>query len=531
MAPDYCGLFRTFVIHGGKPLNGDVVIGGAKNAAVAILPATILAADKCTIENLPCISDVMASLQILSELGASIRMISKSTYEIDTTHLNCTEVSNELSRQMRASYYFLGALLGRFGAGQVAMPGGCNLGPRPIDQHLKAFTAMGADDSVEYGMIRVRAEHLTGSHIFFDTVSVGATMNAMLAAVKAEGLTILENVAREPHVVDLANCLNMMGADVHGAGTDVIKIRGVKQLHGCSYSIIPDQIEAGSYMVGAAITGGDVTLHNVIPKHMEPITAKLRAAGCEVTEYDDAMRIVRHGAIHPVKIKTMPHPGFPTDMQPLMTVLLTLADGTSIVTEGIWENRFRYVDELIRMGANIQVDGQVAVIEGVKKLYPAPLRALDLRAGAEAEAVFRVDLALLLEELVGQALQIFLGEQIGVGRHGAHHDDVGALRVFMLRGDLGHGDLDDLDVVAVFALVHERAVDQQQAARAQAALELVDRRRVHGHEDVDLLGAGAGDLLVGELYGAVGRAAAHLGAVGRIPQHVHAELHAGLCQD
>ena len=341
---------EKFVIHGGKPLNGDVVIGGAKNAAVAILPATILAADKCTIENLPCISDVMASLQILSELGASIRMISKSTYEIDTTHLNCTEVSNELSRQMRASYYFLGALLGRFGAGQVAMPGGCNLGPRPIDQHLKAFTAMGADDSVEYGMIRVRAEHLTGSHIFFDTVSVGATMNAMLAAVKAEGLTILENVAREPH--------------------------------GCSYSIIPDQIEAGSYMVGAAITGGDVTLHNVIPKHMEPITAKLRAAGCEVTEYDDAMRIVRHGAIHPVKIKTMPHPGFPTDMQPLMTVLLTLADGTSIVTEGIWENRFRYVDELIRMGANIQVDGQVAVIEGVKKLYPAPLRALDLRAGA-----------------------------------------------------------------------------------------------------------------------------------------------------
>ena len=301
---------------------------------------------------------------------------------VRTTHLGRVAAVNELSRQMRASYYFLGALLGRFGAGQVAMPGGCNLGPRPIDQHLKAFTAMGADDSVEYGMIRVRAEHLTGNHIFFDTVSVGATMNAMLAAVKAEGLTILENVAREPHVVDLANCLNMMGADVHGAGTDVIKIRGVKQLHGCSYSIIPDQIEAGSYMVGAAITGGDVTLHNVIPKHMEPITAKLRAAGCEVTEYDDAMRIVRHGAIHPVKIKTMPHPGFPTDMQPLMTVLLTLADGTSIVTEGIWENRFRYVDELIRMGANIQVDGQVAVIEGVKKLYPAPLRALDLRAGA-----------------------------------------------------------------------------------------------------------------------------------------------------
>ena len=373
---------EKFVIHGGKPLNGDVVIGGAKNAAVAILPATILAADKCTIENLPCISDVMASLQILSELGASIRMISKSTYEIDTTHLNCTEVSNELSRQMRASYYFLGALLGRFGAGQVAMPGGCNLGPRPIDQHLKAFTAMGADDSVEYGMIRVRAEHLTGSHIFFDTVSVGATMNAMLAAVKAEGLTILENVAREPHVVDLANCLNMMGADVHGAGTDVIKVRGVEKMHGCTYSIIPDQIEAGSYMVAAAATGGDVLIKNVTPKHLEPITAKLRRAGITVEEFDDAVRVSRTGDILPLKINTMPHPGFPTDMQPLMGVLLSVAKGTSTITESVWDNRFRYVDELRKMGASVQVDGQVAVFEGVEKLSPAPLRASDLRAGA-----------------------------------------------------------------------------------------------------------------------------------------------------
>lgn len=373
---------EKFVIRGGNPLQGDVIVGGAKNAAVAILPATILAADKCIIENLPCISDVMASLQILSELGANIRMISKSTYEIDTTHLDGTEVSNELSRQMRASYYFLGALLGRFGCGQVAMPGGCNLGPRPIDQHLKAFNAFGAEDSVDYGMIHVNADHLVGAHIFFDTVSVGATMNAMLAASTAEGLTILENVAREPHVVDLANCLNMMGADVHGAGTDVIKIRGVDSLHGCNYSIIPDQIEAGSYMVGAAVTGGDVTLHNIIPKHLEPITAKMRSAGCEVTEYDDALRIRRTGALHPLKIKTMPHPGFPTDMQPLMTVMLSLSVGTSIVTEGIWENRFRYVDELVRMGANIRVDGQVAVIEGVKELLPAPLRALDLRAGA-----------------------------------------------------------------------------------------------------------------------------------------------------
>lgn len=373
---------EKFVIHGGNPLRGDVVIGGAKNAAVAILPATILAGGKCLIENLPCISDVMASLQILSELGANIRMISKSTYEIDTTHLDCTEVSNELSRQMRASYYFLGALLGRFGTGQVAMPGGCNLGPRPIDQHLKAFTALGAEDSVEYGMIHVKAEKLVGAHIFFDTVSVGATMNAMLAAVLAEGQTILENVAREPHIVDLANFLNMMGADIHGAGTDVIKIRGVKSLHGCDYAIIPDQIEAGSYMVAAAITKGDVVLHNVIPKHLEPISAKLRAAGCTIEEYDDALRISRTGDLKPLKIKTMPHPGFPTDMQPLMTVLLTLAEGTSIITEGIWENRFRYVDELIRMGANIRVDGQVAVVEGVPQLHPAPLRALDLRAGA-----------------------------------------------------------------------------------------------------------------------------------------------------
>lgn len=373
---------EKFVIRGGNPLQGDVNIGGAKNAAVAILPATILAADKCLIENLPCISDVMASLQILSELGASIRMVSRSTYEIDTTHIVSTEVSNELSRQMRASYYFLGALLGRFGAGQVAMPGGCNLGPRPIDQHLKAFAALGAEDSVEYGQIHVKAGALNGSHVFFDTVSVGATMNAMLAAVLAKGTTVLENVAREPHIVDLANFLNMMGADVRGAGTDVIKIHGVPKLHGCEYSVIPDQIEAGSYMVGAAITKGDVTLHNVIPKHMEPITAKLRAAGCEIWEYDDALRIRRTGELRALKIKTMPHPGFPTDMQPLMTTLLSLAQGTSIITEGIWENRFRYVDELIHMGANIRVDGQVAVIEGVKELHPAPLRATDLRAGA-----------------------------------------------------------------------------------------------------------------------------------------------------
>ena len=262
------------------------------------------------------------------------------------------------------------------------MPGGCNLGPRPIDQHLKAFSALGAADSVEYGMIKVEGKQLKGAHVFFDTVSVGATMNAMLAAVLADGLTVLENVAKEPHVVDLANFLNMMGADVRGAGTDVIKIRGVEKMHGCSYSVIPDQIEAGSFMVAAAVTGGNVLIKNVTPKHLEPITAKLELAGATVEEFDDAVRVYRTGDLLPLKIKTMPHPGFPTDMQPLMGVMLSIAHGTSIITEGIWENRFRYVDELTRMGANIQVDGQVAVIEGVPELLPAPLRASDLRAGA-----------------------------------------------------------------------------------------------------------------------------------------------------
>ena len=373
---------EKYVIRGGKPLVGDVNIGGAKNAAVAILPATILAGGKCLIENLPCISDVMASLQILSELGASIRMVSRSTYEIDTTHIDSTEVSNELSRQMRASYYFLGALLGRFGAGQVAMPGGCNLGPRPIDQHLKAFNAFGAEDSVEYGQIHVKSNHLVGGHVFFDTVSVGATMNAMLAAVLAEGTTILENVAREPHIVDLANFLNMMGADVHGAGTDVIKIHGVKQLHGCNYSIIPDQIEAGSYMVAAAITKGNITLHNVIPKHMEPITAKLRAAGCEVEEFDDALRITRTGELRPLKLKTMPHPGFPTDMQAQIFALCTVADGTSVIVENLFENRFRHCAELIKMGANITQKDRTAIVRGVEKLSGAVVYAKDLRGGA-----------------------------------------------------------------------------------------------------------------------------------------------------
>ena len=341
---------EKFVITGGKPLHGEVTISGAKNAAVGILPATILAADVCVIENLPDISDVAVSLKILSTLGASIKMLNRNTYEIDTTHLNSTNVPDDLSR--------------------------------PIDQHLKVFSALGAEDSVDYGMITVRAKELNGAHIFFDKVSVGATMNGMLSAVMAQGQTILENCAKEPHVVDLANFLNMCGADVRGAGTDVIKVRGVEKMHGCTYSIIPDQIEAGSYMVAAAATGGDVLIKNVTPKHLEPITAKLRRAGVDVEEFDDSVRVSRKGDILPLKINTMPHPGFPTDMQPLMGVLLSVAKGTSTITESVWDNRFRYVDELRKMGAMVQVDGQVAVFEGVDKLNPAPLRASDLRAGA-----------------------------------------------------------------------------------------------------------------------------------------------------
>ncbi len=373
---------EKFVIRGGKPLHGEVVISGAKNAAVAILPATILAAGKCRIENLPDISDVHVSLDILKALGAEIEQINHNTYLIDTTNLTGTDVPEDMSRQMRASYYFLGALLSRFGRAQVAMPGGCNLGPRPIDQHLKAFSALGATESVDYGMISVRSQELNGAHVFFDKVSVGATINGMLSAVMAKGQTVLENCAKEPHVVDIANFLNMCGANVRGAGTDVIKIRGVERMHGCEYSIIPDQIEAGSYMVAAAATGGDVLIKNVTPKHLEPITVKLMMAGATVEQFDDAVRVSRTGDVNPVKINTMPHPGFPTDMQPLMSVLLTIAKGTSTVTEGIWDNRFRYADELAKMGVRMQVDGQVAVIQGVDELHPAPLRASDLRAGA-----------------------------------------------------------------------------------------------------------------------------------------------------
>ena len=373
---------EKLVIHGGNRLSGEVEIGGAKNAAVAIIPATLLAQDVCRLENIPNISDVSCMIRILSQMGAQVKYINKHTIEINTKTVNSYIIPHEMTKQLRASYYLIGALLGRYSRAKVALPGGCNFGVRPIDLHIRGFELLGATATIENAMINATADHLTGSSIYMDKVSVGATMNIMLAAVKARGLTIIENAAKEPHIVDLANFLNAMGADVRGAGTDVIKIHGVSELHGCTYSIIPDQIEAGTYMVAAAATGGDVLIKHVIPKHLESITAKLLECGVEVEEYDDSLRIRSDGKFKKCNIKTMPHPGFPTDMQPQMAVLLTVANGTSIVSEGIWDNRFRYVDQLIRMGANVQVDGTLAVFQGVEELTGAPVKADDLRAGA-----------------------------------------------------------------------------------------------------------------------------------------------------
>ena len=371
-----------FVIKGGTPLRGEVQVSGAKNAVVAIIPAVILSDEPCVLENVPNISDVSISLRILYEMGATVDFIDKNTVRIDATGITDPIVPYEMAKHMRASYYFLGALLGKFNKARVSMPGGCPLGDRPIDQHLKAFSALGAEYTLSQGMIDLKADKLRGNQIFFDVVTVGATMNAMLAAVKAEGLTVIENAAKEPHIVDLANFLNSMGADVRGAGTDVIKIRGVDRLHGCEYAIIPDQIEAGTYMVAAAATQGDVLIKNVIPKHLESITAKLIECGVIVEEYDDSVRIFADCRPNHCSVKTMPHPGFPTDMQPQFSVLLATARGNSMISESVWDNRFRYVDQLLRMGAKITVDGKSAFIEGVEGLKGAPVIANDLRAGA-----------------------------------------------------------------------------------------------------------------------------------------------------
>ena len=369
-------------INGGNPLHGEVTVSGAKNAVVAILPATILAQDVCVIENVPNISDVSMMIRILHQLGARVRNIDSTTVEIDTSTINSYVVTHDMTKHLRASYYLIGALLARFGRAKVAMPGGCNFGVRPIDQHIKGFEALGAKMTIENGMVDAKAMSLTGCLIYLDVVSVGATINIMLAAAKADGLTIIENAAREPHIVDLANFLNSMGANIMGAGTGVIKIRGVKHLNGTNYSIIPDQIEAGTYMAAAVATRGDILVTNVTPKHLESIIAKLRETGAEITEFDESVRVKMTRRPRKCNVKTMPHPGFPTDMQPQIAAVLSIAEGTSIITEGVWDSRFRYVEQLTFMGADIQVDGKMAVITGVEKLKPSPVRAVDLRAGA-----------------------------------------------------------------------------------------------------------------------------------------------------
>ncbi len=373
-----------YIIHGGKPLHGIIDISGAKNAAVAIIPAALLVDGVCRIENIPQISDATLLLKILEQHGAEINTVNKNTMDIDCSEIARIGTAFELMRQIRASYYLVGAMLGRFGKAEVSMPGGCDLGVRPIDQHIKGFNAMGADVEVKNGIIYagVPSGRLRGAEIYLDVVSVGATINIMLAAVLAEGQTIIENAAREPHIVDVANFLNSMGADVRGAGTNVIKIRGVDKLSGGFYSIIPDQIEAGTYLAAVTAAGGEVLIRNVIPKHLDCITAKLMEMGVIIKDYEDSILIKRIEPLHKANIKTMPYPGFPTDMHPQVAVALCLAKGISVITEGIWDNRYRYVDELRRMGAKIQVDGKIAVVEGVSMLTGAPVRACDLRAGA-----------------------------------------------------------------------------------------------------------------------------------------------------
>ena len=374
-----------YTIQGAKPLRGAVTISGAKNAAVAILPAALLVDGVCHIENVPDISDVRLLLQIVDAMGVGVRRLSPNTVELDSRHLRCTTAPRELVEKIRASYYLIGALLGRFNRAAVDLPGGCNFGgPRPIDQHIKGFEALGATVDVKGATVyaEVAEGGLKGGHVYLDIVSVGATMNIMIAATLAEGTTIIENCAKEPHIVDLANFLNAMGANITGAGTDVIKIRGVERLRGGSYSIIPDQIEAGTYMAAVAAAGGNVLVQNVIPKHMDCITAKLREMGLSVAEYDDAIRVEKTRSLKASKVKTMPYPGFPTDMQPQIAVCMALAEGTSLITESIYDTRYRYTAELCRMGASIEVSGKTAVLEGVEALEGCTVRACDLRAGA-----------------------------------------------------------------------------------------------------------------------------------------------------
>lgn len=373
---------EQYIIKGGVRLHGEVSIGGAKNAALGILAAAIMTDDTVTIENVPNVRDIRVLLQAIEGIGAKVKYVYNNSVQINGGGICDIDVDYEYIKKIRASYYLLGALLGKYKESQVALPGGCNIGSRPIDQHIKGFKALGAEVDISHGMIHTKAEKLVGNHIYFDVVSVGATINLMLASCMAKGDTILENAAKEPHIVDVANFLNAMGANIKGAGTDVIRIKGVTRLHGTTYSIIPDQIEAGTFMFAAAATRGDITVKDVIPKHLESISAKLSEIGCQVIEGDDSVRVISGEELQCTNVKTLPYPGFPTDMQPQMSVVLALANGSSMVTESIFENRFKYVDELNRMGSNIKVEGNTAYIEGVEKFTGAQLAAPDLRAGA-----------------------------------------------------------------------------------------------------------------------------------------------------
>ncbi len=373
---------EKYVIKGGIPLTGEVEIGGAKNAALAILAAAIMTDETVTIENMPNVRDTNVLLQAIEEIGAHVERVDEHTVKINGSFIRNVSVDNEFIRKIRASYYLIGALLGKYKKAEVALPGGCDIGSRPIDLHMKGFRAMGAKIDVAHGLVKANAESLNGAHIYLDKVSVGATINIMMAASMANGKTTIENAAKEPHVVDVANFLNSMGANIRGAGTDVIRIVGVEKLHATVYSIIPDQIEAGTFMFAAAATGGDVLVKNVIPKHLEATSAKLLEVGCQVIEYDDAVRVVSDGKLTHTQVTTLPYPGFPTDMQPQMAVVLGLAEGTSTITESIFENRFKYVDELARMGADIKVESNIAIINGVSTYTGARVSAPDLRAGA-----------------------------------------------------------------------------------------------------------------------------------------------------
>lgn len=400
---------EQYIMKGGNPLVGEVNISGAKNAALGILAAAIMTDEDVVIDNLPDVRDINVLLEAIEEIGASVDRIDRHAVKINASEIKEVSVDDDYIRKIRASYYFIGALLGKYKSAEVPLPGGCDIGSRPIDQHLKGFRALGADVSIERGAVVAHAIDLVGSHIYLDVVSVGATINIMMAATLAEGQTIIENAAKEPHIVDVANFLNSMGASIKGAGTDIIRIKGVRKLHGTDYSIIPDQIEAGTFMCAAAVTRGDVMVRNVIPKHLEAISAKLMEMGCEVVEFDDAVRVVGKPKQKPTNIKTLPYPGFPTDMQPQITVTLALATGTSIVTESIFENRFKYVDELARMGCNVKVEGNVAVITGVSGFTGAQVDAPDLRAGA----------ALVIAGLAADGYTVV--DQIGYIQRGYEH--------------------------------------------------------------------------------------------------------------